>query len=50
LPSGGRRAADGAKPLFDLVFFVEVVSALVPGGTVGWIARRLGLTEDGPAA
>jgi cell volume regulation protein A len=40
---------EGAKPLFDLVFFVVVVSALVPGGTVGWAARRLGLVEDRPA-
>ena len=39
---------DGAKPLFDVVFFVVVVSALVPGGTVGWAARCLGLTEDRP--
>lgn len=39
---------EGAKPLFDIVFFVVVVSALVPGGTVGWAARRLGLTEDRP--
>jgi cell volume regulation protein A len=39
---------EGAKPLFDIVFFVVVVSALVPGGTVGWTARRLGLTEDRP--
>jgi potassium/hydrogen antiporter len=37
---------DGAKPLFDIVFFVVVVSALVPGGTVGWAARRLGLTPS----
>lgn len=41
---------EGAKPLFDVVFFVVVVSALVPGGTVGWAARRLGLTEDRPPA
>lgn len=41
---------EGGKPLFDVVFFVVVVSALVPGGTVGWAARRLGLTEDRPPA
>ena len=40
---------EGAKPLFDIVFFVVVVSALVPGGTVGWAARLLGLTEDRPS-
>jgi cell volume regulation protein A len=41
---------DRSKPLFDVVFFVVVVGALVPGGTVGWAARRLGLTEDAAAA
>ncbi|HVS01150.1 MAG TPA: potassium/proton antiporter [Thermoanaerobaculia bacterium] len=39
-----------AEPLFHLVFFVVVVTALVPGGTVGWASRRLGLTSDEPAA
>lgn len=33
----------GAERLFDIVFFVVVVSALVPGGTVGWTMRRLRL-------
>jgi cell volume regulation protein A len=32
-----------AERLFDVVFFVVVAGAFVPGGTVGWLARRLGL-------
>ncbi|MEO8503508.1 MAG: potassium/proton antiporter [Acidobacteriota bacterium] len=41
----------GAPRLFNLVFFVVVLSALVPGATVRWAARRLGLAVDtGPAA
>jgi cell volume regulation protein A len=39
----------GAERLFDLVFFVVVVSAIIPGGTVGWATRRLGLLSQGPA-
>jgi potassium/hydrogen antiporter len=36
--------------LFDLVFFIVAVSAIVPGGTVAWAARRLGLeAPDVPA-
>ena len=35
--------ADGAHRTFDLVFCVVVLNALVPGGTVAWAARRLGL-------
>ena len=37
-----------AEYLFDLVFFVVVVSALVHGGTVPWVTRRLGLESDAP--
>lgn len=40
----------GGERLFDVVFFVVVVSALVQGGTVGWLARRLGLTSEEPPA
>jgi potassium/hydrogen antiporter len=39
---------DEGKRLFDVVFFVVVVSALVPGATVAWVARRLGLASDEP--
>lgn len=38
----------GAERIFDLVFFVVVVSALIPGATVGWTARRLGLESPEP--
>jgi cell volume regulation protein A len=38
----------GAERLFDVVFFIVVVSALVPGGTVAWATRRLGLVTAGP--
>lgn len=37
--------AAGAYRLFDLVFFIVVVNALVPGATVAWVTRRLGLEE-----
>ncbi|WP_242340449.1 MULTISPECIES: potassium/proton antiporter [Anaeromyxobacter] len=32
-----------ARHVFDLVFFVVVVSAVVQGTSIGWVARRLGL-------
>jgi cell volume regulation protein A len=35
--------APGALRIFDVVFFIVVVNALVPGATVGWVTRRLGL-------
>lgn len=37
-----------AERLFHLVFFIVVVNALVPGATVAWVTRRLGLREDVP--
>lgn len=36
----------GAERLFDVVFFMVVASALVPGGTVAWLARRMGLAAE----
>lgn len=39
---------DGAGEIFNMVFFVVVVTAIVPGGTVGWLTRRLNLTSDAP--
>ena len=42
--------APGAERLFDLVFFIVVASALVPGGTVAWVTRRLGLQSKEPPA
>ena len=35
--------APGADRLFHLVFFIVVVNAIVPGSTVAWVTRRLGL-------
>jgi cell volume regulation protein A len=36
--------------VFHLVFFVVLASSFVPGATVGWLARRLGLADEGPPA
>src|SRR5262249_7227306 len=38
--------------IFHLVFFVVLVNSLIPGATVAWLARRLGLarTPDTPPA
>jgi cell volume regulation protein A len=40
--------APGGERIFDIVFFVVVVTALVPGATVPWLARRLRLESDEP--
>ena len=42
--------APGAGRLFDLVFFIVVANALVPGATVAWVTRRLGLQSNEPPA
>ena len=43
--------APGALRIFDVVFFIVVVNALVPGATVGWVTRRLGLgARDAPSS
>jgi cell volume regulation protein A len=42
--------APGAARLFDLVFFIVVVSALVQGGSVGWLTQKLGLQSKEPPA
>jgi potassium/hydrogen antiporter len=42
--------APGAGRLFDIVFFVVVATALVPGATVAWVTRRLGLQTKEPPA
>jgi cell volume regulation protein A len=42
--------APGAGRLFDLVFFIVVATALVPGATVAWVTRRLGLQSMEPPA
>jgi cell volume regulation protein A len=40
----------GAERLFDLVFFIVVVNALVQGGSVAWLTQRLGLQSKEPPA
>jgi potassium/hydrogen antiporter len=42
--------APGAERLFDLVFFIVVANALVPGATVAWVTQRLGLQSREPPA
>ena len=37
--------APGADRIFHVVFFIVVVNALVPGATVAWVTRRLGLQK-----
>lgn len=37
-----------AEQVFDLVFFVVVMSSIFPGATVSWLARRLGLESPEP--
>lgn len=38
----------GADLIFDMVFFVVLVSALVQGGTTRWLTRRLHLATEPP--
>lgn len=40
--------APGAERMFDVVFFIVVVSALLPGMTVSWTARWLKLESADP--
>jgi potassium/hydrogen antiporter len=42
--------APGADRIFHLVFFIVVVGAIIPGGTVAWATRRLGLESPQPPA
>ncbi len=39
------RGVPEGRQVFDLVFFVVLVNSLLPGATVAWVARRLGLAE-----
>jgi cell volume regulation protein A len=42
--------APGADRIFHVVFFIVVANALVPGATVAWVTRRLGLQKaEAPA-
>lgn len=36
------------EEVFHLVFFVVLATSFVPGATVGWAARRLGIADAGP--
>jgi cell volume regulation protein A len=38
---------EGARRLFDIVFFVVVVNALVPGATIRWVTRWLKMDAGG---
>ncbi len=38
-----------SEELFNIVFFAVVISTLVQGTTVEWVARRLGVTTSEPA-
>ena len=40
--------APGASRIFDVVFFIVLVNALLPGATVGWLTRRFDLASDEP--
>jgi len=40
--------APGAEWIFNVVFFIVVSNALLPGGTVAWMTRRLGLQSGEP--
>ncbi|HEY7635632.1 MAG TPA: potassium/proton antiporter [Gemmatimonadales bacterium] len=42
--------APGAERIFHLVFFIVVVNAIVPGATVAWMTRKLGLQSSEPPA
>jgi cell volume regulation protein A len=39
---------EGAQTIFNIVFFVVLVSSMIQGPTLGWLARRLGLTTTPP--
>ncbi|HEV7669562.1 MAG TPA: potassium/proton antiporter [Thermoanaerobaculia bacterium] len=40
----------GGREIFDVVFFVTVVNAVIPGATIAAVARRLGLAASEPPA
>ncbi len=42
--------APGAERIFHLAFFIVVVGAIIPGGTVAWATRRLKLESHEPPA
>jgi cell volume regulation protein A len=40
--------APGAKDIFNIVFFIVVVNGFIPGMTVPWVTRKLGLAANVP--
>jgi cell volume regulation protein A len=40
--------APGAHDLFNIVFFIVVVNGFIPGMTVPWVTRKLGLSANVP--
>jgi cell volume regulation protein A len=40
--------APGARDVFNIVFFIVVVNGFVPGATVPWVTRKLGLATSAP--
>ncbi|WP_342377020.1 potassium/proton antiporter [Myxococcus stipitatus] len=38
----------GSRDIFNIVFFIVVVNGLVPGATVPWVTRKLGLAARVP--
>lgn len=40
--------AEGADTIFDVVFFVVLLSVVLQGGTARWLTRRLGLGTEEP--
>lgn len=40
----------GAGRIFDIAFFIVVANAILPGATVPWVTRRLGLESAEPPA
>lgn len=38
----------GAREVFTIVFFIVVVNGLIPGATVPWVTRKLGLVSNAP--
>lgn len=40
--------APGAQTIFNIVFFVVLVSSVIQGPTLGWLTKRLGLEAEEP--
>ena len=40
--------APGAMHIFNLVFFIAAMNAIVPGATIAWVTRKLGLESTDP--